>query len=139
MATSGPQTNLLEQLYSEGYAELYGLSGAHTLAMTNETEVLLQVIDDEAEAGQQVANIPDAVGRTPLMFAALNGSVRAAELLLSKGALVEAKDADGRSAVDWASYHGQSKVLKVLLGKYRKITSLARTTSSAIMFVYYCN
>ena len=35
---------------------MYGLSGAHTLAMTNEGEVLMQVIDDEAEAGQLYGN-----------------------------------------------------------------------------------
>ncbi len=50
------------------------------------------------EAGAEI-NSRDPYGVTPLMFAAISGSPKTMELLMSKGADVRAKDEDGRTAL----------------------------------------
>jgi ankyrin repeat protein len=52
--------------------------------------------------------------RTALHFAALYGQLDIAAALLTKGANVNEKDADGRTPLDYASQYGHEKVAKLL-------------------------
>ena len=50
------------------------------------------------------------------MFAAYFGHADAVKALLSKGALLNLKDAQGAAAVDWASLGGHPELEKTLTG-----------------------
>jgi ankyrin repeat protein len=54
-------------------------------------------------------------GRTPLMWAALNGRKEALELLLGRGATINAQDNDGWTALHAACARGRTECVKVLL------------------------
>ena len=47
---------------------------------------------------------PDQFGRTPLMFTVLADRLDCAEVLIKKGANVDARDNGGRTALHWATY-----------------------------------
>eukprot|EP00434_Breviolum_minutum_P030348 symbB.v1.2.026845.t1/scaffold2588.1/size75582/8 len=54
-------------------------------------------------------------GSTPLHLAAGNGRVAAAELLLSKGAAVDAKNDTGKTPLDRAREEGETEMVQFLL------------------------
>lgn len=61
-------------------------------------------------------NAPGAIHtRTPLIFAALRGDAAKASMLLRAGADVEARDTEGMSAVDHATYLGFADVVELLI------------------------
>eukprot|EP00967_Tisochrysis_lutea_P070103 scaffold92347_cov36-Tisochrysis_lutea.AAC.1 len=51
----------------------------------------------------EVIEATEVHGRTPLMFAATGGSAAAIELLLEKGAAIDARSRDGKTALHWAT------------------------------------
>lgn len=56
----------------------------------------------------------DAVGRTPLMLATINGHLSAVEWLVSEGAAVAPKLTCGRNALHFAAQYGKTEILRVL-------------------------
>ncbi len=91
--------------------QLPPLALAATVNDPGAVRTLLQAGAEPNRAGTQ--------GVTPLMLAASaeDPSVEIVELLLGAGAKVEAKDAQGRTAVDWALLQGESAVSRLLVAK----------------------
>ncbi len=56
----------------------------------------------------------DRSGAKALMYAASNGHVEAASLLIEEGAHVNAQDKLGRRALDYATVHPESGAFKML-------------------------
>jgi hypothetical protein len=54
-------------------------------------------------------------GQTILMFAAIGGNPELVEFIIKNGANVNAANEDGMTALHWAAYKGQAKVIKTLL------------------------
>jgi Ankyrin repeats (3 copies)/Ankyrin repeat len=66
----------------------------------------------------QSPDLEDSYGRTPLSYAAEKGHEAVVELLVEKGAELEAKDKDyGRTPLSWAAEKGHEAVVKLLLDK----------------------
>jgi ankyrin repeat protein len=63
----------------------------------------------------------DKVGRTPLLYAAINNKVKAVELLIKQGCDLTLTDNTGRSGLFFAAYYGHNDVLKVLLRTDRQL------------------
>lgn len=63
------------------------------------------------EFGEGIVNLKDGRRRTPLHVASLHGHVECVRLLLEKGADVEAKDEEGRTAFVAAAQYGQTQVV----------------------------
>lgn len=66
------------------------------------------------ELGADVNAINDYLGSTPLSSAAANDSPRVAEYLLLMKADVNATDKFGRTALDFAEYHKNQRVVSIL-------------------------
>src|SRR6516162_6855862 len=62
-------------------------------------------------------NLKDSRGATPLMYAAMSGSLETMKMLLAAGAEVNARDAFGASALLWSA--GDLRKVRLLLGKGR--------------------
>lgn len=60
-------------------------------------------------------DLPDIDNRTPLSFAAAEGSVFGVEALLEHGADADAQDISGRTPLSWAAAGGHIAVAKILL------------------------
>jgi ankyrin repeat protein len=66
-------------------------------------------------AGGVDINLPDADGRTALIYAAFNGYTETIKMLLEKGALVNLCDTNGRTALMMASSGPYPSAVKMLL------------------------
>lgn len=56
-------------------------------------------------------------GATPLMWTSMAGHLEGARYLLDRGALIDAKDKDGRTALMWAAAQGHVPLVKLLLSR----------------------
>lgn len=65
--------------------------------------------------GEYTVDVGDGRGLTPLHHASLQGHVDAVRLLCSRGAAVNMKDDDGRTAVFCATFAGHHRVLQALI------------------------
>lgn len=59
-------------------------------------------------------NVKNALGLTPLHYAAINGSRPMVTVLLAKGALAGAKDHNGQTPEQWAALKGHRDVEEIL-------------------------
>lgn len=92
----------------------------------------LDVVTRLVEAGEAVN--PPAGWRTPLIAAALHDHVAVMEYLLAKGAQVNARDLQGRSAL-WASvWANQPNAFKLLLAKGADV-NVASKTGDTLLFM----
>lgn len=64
----------------------------------------------------------DEDGKTALMWAAQNGSTKAAELLIQNSKEVGMQDNKGMSALMWAAYAGQPKIVEMFINKNKELT-----------------
>ena len=72
----------------------------------------LEIMEYLIQCGAEV-NV--AIGRSPLLAAAQNGSAKATKLLLDKGCNVSQKTIEGYTAMHEAAQKGETEVIKVLL------------------------
>lgn len=71
--------------------------------------------DEPTSKATDQLEAPNAYGQTPLLVAAGNGSSRVATLLLKHGADVNAKDANGKTALDLARVNNNENMVSLLL------------------------
>jgi len=55
-------------------------------------------------------DVPDRLGRTPLMYASIANKAKTVEALLKAGASARVMDHNGRGALLWAAYYGHNEV-----------------------------
>ena len=72
-----------------------------------------------------IVNRSDRLGRTPLWYAAANGHRSIAQLLLKRGAKVDAPDEVGLTPLKWAIYYGHSDIVALLLKHRARGSSMA--------------
>jgi hypothetical protein len=83
----------------------------HDAAKNGDTIALQQIIIEGEDA-----NVADADGLTPLIWAARIGHSDVVEMLAVQGNVnFEAKDKDGLTALHWAGRRGHDKVIEILL------------------------
>ena len=98
-----------------------------SMAITNGEAALVTWLlsrSDSAFATKSMVNQPDQFGSTPLMKASANGLEEIVELLLERGARMDAIDEDGSTALHQACYCKWPAVARVLIER-------AQSTSSA--------
>lgn len=88
-----------------------GLTALHNAAYEGSSDMVKRLLN----AGAPV-NVADERGLTPLMLAAnsRNHNAEAVHILLEHGADPNVKDAQGRTAADWARASSQAEIVKVL-------------------------
>ncbi len=77
----------------------------------------LEAIKEHLSAGTDVDAKEPTGGSTPLLIAALVGQTDAAELLIEKGANINARSNDGGTALHAAAFFCRTKTVKLLLSK----------------------
>ena len=78
----------------------------------------LDIIRYLTENYQSLLYVKDNIGRTPLIIAALSGSVECLEYLVSKGCNIFDEDSDGRTILHKACQKGKLALVKHLVGNY---------------------
>ncbi|EDQ86185.1 uncharacterized protein MONBRDRAFT_28628 [Monosiga brevicollis MX1] len=112
-AEEEPASADAQQQYEEW--QQHGATMLHSAAGQGDRvaiKALLQTLD---------VNSCDALGRTPLMYAAIANRVRSVELLLKSNADASARDNNGRTALLWAAYYGHAEVIRALLRANREL------------------
>eukprot|EP00026_Physarum_polycephalum_P000319 Phypoly_transcript_00319.p1 GENE.Phypoly_transcript_00319~~Phypoly_transcript_00319.p1 ORF type:complete len:1731 (-),score=444.64 Phypoly_transcript_00319:70-5262(-) len=92
--------------------------------------------DDVREATRLIfegANVDsrDALGRTPLVIAALSNSVECAKVLIKNKAWVSSKIAGGRTALHIAAQYGHNEIVKLILERGVELKALKAQTDAA--------
>ena len=77
----------------------------------------LEGVQAELDNGVDVDEKDDLWGRTPLHIAAEEGHKEIAELLIAKGADVNAKDSVGFTPLHEAAFYGQNEIAELLIAK----------------------
>jgi ankyrin repeat protein len=94
----------------------------HQAVSGNNVEVIRLILDaikekcdnDPVRVGQAI-NARDNEGDTPLMWAAENGKVNEAQILLAYGADINAENNEGMTALNWAAKNDHLELAIVLL------------------------
>ena len=79
---------------------------AAALGKTNIVQILI--------ANGATVNARDSNGRTPLMWASMQGQIEAVRVLLASGADVKATDAHGKTAADIANIRKHNDIAKLI-------------------------
>lgn len=89
------------------------LSQLHMFAISGNRKKLQEAIN----TGSYDINETDNMGRTPLIYSVLVEQMDCVILLLKSGANPDKPDGDGRTALHWAAYQGNHKLVKLIIGK----------------------
>lgn len=90
-----------------------GVTNAHMAALNGHSEVLDLILDSD----EMMLNCSDKEGRTPLIWGSLEGRDNTVQLLLGRGADVNAQGGEYGNALQTASARGHSKIVQMLLDK----------------------
>ncbi|MBC8471859.1 MAG: ankyrin repeat domain-containing protein, partial [Planctomycetes bacterium] len=77
----------------------------------------IDAIEQHLKAGTDIDAMEPQGGSTPLMVAAAFGQANVAELLIEKGANVNARSSDGGTALHGAAFFCHAEIVKLLLAK----------------------
>ena len=125
-ASRRPAIQIVTYLLSAG-ADVHAISKGNVgdLALCAAAESGdLQVIHCLLQAGADI-NQRNGISLTPLSVAIKSNKRLAAAFLLQNGADPEISDIEGHSALHWAAYRGQTKVVELLLASGRAGTKTA--------------
>lgn len=90
--------------------------------IAGDTALVKRLLDSDPELARKAGE----TGDTPLHWAASAGSIAMAELLISKGADIEARTSDGLTPLHWAASKGRGDVAVFLLHKGADINAQTR-------------
>ena len=93
------------------------LTKLHQAVWDNDLPKVISLIKEAKKFGieEELVNIPDEDGRTPLMRASGNNNLPIVKLLIQEGAIVSKKEKYGDTAAHWAAINGSNDVLRHLL------------------------
>lgn len=114
--------------------ERRGLTAAHLAVRLN----LYHILDMLIQEGHINVNIPDAFGAKPLHWAALNGNINIAQLLVNAGAHRCTPDANGHTPFDIACIMDNHRLMWLLGTDIRQEINQFSTTDSDVI-VYNAN
>ena len=85
--------------------------------MDNDLTKIKSLIKDAKKLGlkEEMINVPDITGWTPLMIASGNNNLPIVKLLIKEGSIVSNKNNYGQTAAHWAAITGSNDVLRHLL------------------------
>jgi len=93
-----------------------GRTALHYAAWGGHENVVTSLLNRQDDADMLV-NIPDDGKQTPLHLATERASIKVVELLLAKGANLNARSSDGQTALHRAAWGGSAEVVKLLRKK----------------------
>ena len=84
--------------------------------------------------------LQDEGGWTPLVWAIENGHSNVVKLLLSSGADIHLRDAEGNVSIHWGAYSGNTEIIKLLLSRGADIEAVNELGMSTLLsyFDYSC-
>jgi ankyrin repeat protein len=101
----------------------------------NNTEDLIHLIANTTnEQRQEVINDCDNHGFTPLLLASSHGGAECVKILISHGANVNSKGANGRSSIIYAACNGNIDILQKLLDAGAYINDPDDSGMTALMY-----
>jgi len=107
-----------------------GFSKLHRAVMRRKVDQVRQLLDQGADVDVRHRTF---LG-TPLQYAASTGGLDVAELLIKRGATVDATDSNGRTPLMWAAGNGKADVVKALLDAGADVNRVNRTNWTALHF-----
>lgn len=94
----------------------------HAVAQQHNVEMLSVLVTG---APWSLINLHDSYGRTPLHYAAINGSYQAAQLLIENEAAINSRDLYYESTpLHYAAWHGDSRLIRYLLEHHADVNSV---------------
>ncbi|RYP70200.1 hypothetical protein DL771_005587 [Monosporascus sp. 5C6A] len=117
-----------EEFYELGGRYQYPLYAALANSHRNAVKALLQLEhspskDDITARLKYGRDFAACKGQTPLSWAAEKGHKEIVQLLLDKGAEIDAKDSNSRTPLSWAAEKGHKEIVQLLLDKGAEIDS----------------
>ena len=76
-----------------------------------------RLLDEGADKEAMTMATERLVSKTALMIAAINGNEKVCDLLIEKGANIDAKDSEGDTALTWAIREGRASICALLIRK----------------------
>uniref|UniRef100_A0A8C5C669 Ankyrin repeat domain 52a n=1 Tax=Gadus morhua TaxID=8049 RepID=A0A8C5C669_GADMO len=104
----------------------------HVAAANGHTDCLLMMIENGEDG--DLTNVTDTFGQSPLMLAVLGGHIDCVRLLLERGALPDAKDKRGSTALHRGAVLGRDDCVTVLLE--HKASALCRDVQGSTPLHY---
>jgi len=126
-STRGELNNIIKNKTNPNTLLLNGIYPLIAATMLDDIEIVKNLIDLGADI--HVNNL----GVTALLKACANGDIPMAELLISKGADIEQKNADGANCLFMAASYGHADVIEYLIRKGSSPNAQRETGYSALM------